>query len=291
MMMHKASFVGITVTMLIFLSACNMPSQGGESAPTREAVYTAAAETVIAQLTQVAQPAATEIDSLVPESTNPPQPSEAPLPGLTATSIPAPTATLTPTVATAPDDPKLSLGDPDWRDTFEDGDNWSLYEDEHVRFRVRDDVLVMIAFGAEDRDSWMLTVPEPENYYLEVTAAPQECNGLDRYGVIFRTDATEGYLFGFSCDGQFSLRQWDGENFNDLVDWTPSEAIQPGAGQTNRMGLMVDGDQFTLFANGEQLAEASDDTYLEGGFGLFVASDETEDFRVQVSEAAYWELP
>ncbi len=191
----------------------------------------------------------------------------------------------------AAEDPKLHLGEPDWEDTFKNGDNWSLYEDDHVRFRVRDRVLVMTAFQADGRDSWMLTLPEPVNYYLEVTAAPQDCSGLDRYGIIFRTDATEGYLFGFSCDGQYSIRRWNGEKFKALVDWTSSPDIQSGANETNRMGLMVEGDQFTLFANGKKLAETSDDSYPEGGLGLFVAADETTDFKVQVSEVVYWELP
>jgi hypothetical protein len=166
-----------------------------------------------------------------------------------------------------------------------------LYEDEHVRFRVGDQELIMAAFQADGRDSWMLTFPEPANYYLEVTAAPQDCGGLDRYGVIFRTDATEGYLFGFSCDGQYSLRRWNGDKFKALVDWTPSPDVQSGANQTNRMGLMVEGDQYTLFANGKKLAETSDDSYPEGGLGLFIAADETADFKVQISEVAYWELP
>jgi len=39
------------------------------------------------------------------------------------------------------------------------------------------------------------------------------------------------------------------------------------------------------------LEEVSDDSYPDGGIGLFVASDETDDFKVQVSEVTYWELP
>ena len=160
-----------------------------------------------------------------------------------------------------------------------------------MRFDVKDHFLVMTAFQADGRDSWMLTLPEPVNYYLEVTAIPQDCSGLYRYGVIFRTDAEVGYLFGFSCDGQYSLRRWNGEDFKILVDWTSSPDIRAGADQTNRMGLMVQDDQFTLYANGNLLDDARDDSYSEGGLGLFVAAKDTENFKVQVSEVAYWELP
>lgn len=275
------------------LSSCSLPSRNAPSVPTREAVYTAAAETVIAQLTEVALTAAsatpTQTQTAPLPATSAPQPSETPLPSGTVT--PSATSTLATTATLAADDPKLRLGEPDWKDTFKNADRWSPYEDEHVRFRVRDGALIMTAFQAEDRDSWMLTVPKPDNYYLEVIATPQACSGLDRYGIIFRTDATEGYLFGFSCDGQYSLRRWNGDKFKALVDWTDSADILSGADKTNRIGLMVEGDQFSLYANGKLLTEISDDTYTEGGFGLFIASENTQDFKVQVSEVTYWKLP
>ena len=294
-MKHYLSLVCILLAWVVLSSSCSMPSKSNESVPTREAAYTAAAETVIAQLTQAAQTTVPgTILSATPLGLKPTDKAQAtvmPSPSPTLIELPSPTATITPTESIASDDPKLRLGDPDWRDTFKNGDNWSLYEDEHVRFNVRDRLLVMTAFQADGRDSWMLTWPEPVNYYLEITAAPQACSGLDRYGIIFRTDATEGYLFGFSCDGQYSLRRWNGEDFKTLVDWTSSPDIRAGADQTNRMGIMVQDDQFTLYANGNRLAEASDDSYSEGGLGLFIAAKETEDFKVQVSEVAYWEIP
>ena len=294
-MRHYSSSVFVLLAGVVLFSSCSMPSKSNESVPTREAAYTAAAETVIAQLTQAARTTASGVNSsatpLGATPISPAQATETTSPSPTLTELPSPTTTITPTESIASDDPKLRLGEPDWRDTFKNGDNWSLYEDEHVRFDVKDHFLVMTAFQADGRDSWMLTLPEPVNYYLEVTAIPQDCSGLDRYGVIFRTDAEVGYLFGFSCDGQYSLRRWNGEDFKILVDWTSSPDIRAGADQTNRMGLMVQDDQFTLYANGNLLDEARDDSYSEGGLGLFVAAKDTENFKVQVSEVAYWELP
>lgn len=292
MLIRRFSIPLILIGFLL-LNSCTMPSRNAPAVPTRDAAYTAAAETVIAQLTEVALTAAPATPTLTQmvllPTTSIPQLTETSLP--TGTVTPSPSSTVTPTAPLSADDPKLRLGEPDWKDTFKNGDNWALYEDEHARFRARDGALIMTAFQAENRDSWMLAVPEPDNYYLEVTAAPQACSGLDRYGIIFRTDATEGYLFGFSCDGQYSLRRWNGDKFKALVDWTSSPDILSGADKTNRMGLMVEGDQFSLYANGKLLNEVSDDSYSHGGFGLFVASENTQDFKAQVSEAAYWELP
>jgi hypothetical protein len=114
---------------------------------------------------------------------------------------------------------------------------------------------------------------------------------MSRYGVIFRTDADEGYLFGFTCDGQYSLRMWDGEQFTALIDWTYSPYILAGAGQINRMGLAVEGSEFSLYANGYYLDQVQDSTYDEGRFGLFVGSKDGESFVVAVDEIAYWILP
>ena len=294
-MKHYQFLVCMLLTGIILFSSCNMPSTSNESVPTREAAYTAAAETVVAQLTQAMQ---TKVPGVIssatppgPTANNASQPTVTSSPSPTLTGSPTPAESITPTESIASDDPKLRLGDPDWIDTFKNADNWSLFEDEHVRLDVKDRVLVMTAFQADDRDSWMLTWPEPANYYLEITATPQACSGMDRYGVIFRTDAEVGYLFGFSCDGQYSLRRWNGEDFKMLVEWTSSPEIRAGANQTNRMGVKVQDDQFALYANGKWLAEASDDSYTEGGLGLFIAAKDTVNFEIQVSEVAYWELP
>jgi hypothetical protein len=158
--------------------------------------------------------------------------------------------------------------------------------------RLTDGKLEMIALNADKWDSWMLSWPDIRDFYLEVTARPGECNGLDRYGLLARApDASQGYLFGFSCDGQYSLRIWDGKKFSVLVDWTPSEFIIKGSNQTNRLGFMAEGDRLALYANGNLLSEVQDDTYEQGAFGVFVGAVNTDDFKLEISQVAYWDIP
>jgi hypothetical protein len=166
-----------------------------------------------------------------------------------------------------------------------------LFEDDHTKVSLQDDNLVMKAVNADGWSGWALSWPVIEDFYLEATYNPGDCTGLDRYGLIARApDANHGYLFGLTCDGNYALRDWDGETFRMVKIWTPSAAIHQGPNQTNRLGLLADGDSLALFVNGERLAELEDSAYAKGAIGLFVGSVNTPGSTVTVSEIAYWDL-
>ncbi len=118
---------------------------------------------------------------------------------------------------------------------------------------------------------------------------------MDRYGLIVRVPETfdRGYLFGFTCDGQYSLRIWNPEEkqYDYLVKWKHSDAILSGSDQTNRLGLKADGDKLSLYANGHYLTQVTDSTFDKGRFGPFIGHDETNNFTIQIKEISYWDLP
>jgi len=305
---NKRAFVGfllVLITIAATLAACNMPTRRNQPRSTTEAVYTQSAATIIAQLTGIAQgdfpPSetvgvltdGTSTPEATPDNTNTPAPPTQVITPTVAATAPVVSATITATLTTVPasEDPRLTLGEPDWIDNFENDFYWPTYEDENVRFWLRENSMLMRAKGSENRDSWMLAGEKPQDYYLEMTAQPQSCAGLDRYGFIVRSDAETGYLFGFSCDGQYSVRKWDGDTFTTLIDWTTNPSIQLGAGQDNRLGVMAEGNRYRFYANGALLDEVTDESYSGGRFGLFVAGKEIEDFTARVKEVAYWELP
>ena len=294
--------VRISILILFTLTAaCTLPSSSSPVAPetglTPEAIYTAAVQTVIAQLTQSAantpQIQPTQALSATPQVQLTYSPVPTSTPTLTSTS-----ATLTPTLTSSPtptltaDDPRVKLGNPGWVDTFENGDNWALYKDDHVDFYVEAGKLVMVASNPDQWDGWVLTWPKAGNFYLEMTATTKDCSGLDRWGLMFRAaqDASEGYLLGFTCDGRYTLRKWDGKKYTKYVDWTDSEFIHSGSNQTNRLGVMAEGDKLKLYANGNLLTEVKDGSYDSGNFGVYIGSADTQDFTVEVTEVAYWDL-
>lgn len=287
-----------SILLTALASACNLPLSTPLTGGTQAAVYTQAAETIIAQLTDAASGSPLPEDTIT-VSPGVASPTVQPSPTLTATGTASPSPTQTPgssptpaeTATPAPSEPKASLSEPVWRDDFKDSVNWSLYDDDYVSFEIEDGKLLMWSFSEVSWDSWMITGRKPIDYYLEAVATPLDCEGLDRYGVIFRSDASEGYLYGFSCDGQYSLRIWDGEEFTKLVDWTSSPYILAGSGQTNRLGIWVEGDKFRLYANGYLLAEVQDEKYARGGFGVFIGTGGNEGYHAEMDDIAYWNLP
>jgi hypothetical protein len=311
MLPYKSSLC-IALFMLVLLAvACNAPLRPSIYPVPPNAEQTSVAQTIAAQLTSIAQkntpqaasagtPAQPEPGSdltpisgsvtatLTPTLSSTPTITPSPSPSRTITPTLAPTATPSPLTG----DPRQELGRPDWQDRFATKKNWALYNDEHVEMEIKRNSLRMTALLADKWDSWMISVPTLKNFYLEAIALPGECSGLDRYGLFSRApDPNQGYLFGFSCDGKYSLRKWDGEQFTTLVDWTANSAILPGADQTNRLGIKAQGDQIALYSNGILLTEIVDDTYDHGAFGLFVGAVTTPGFTVSFSEVAYWELP
>jgi len=296
--------------LLISAAACSLPAPATPTPLDAEAAYTAAAETIIAQLTQVAQ---TLTPSQAPGGETPGAPETTAPPGDTATlsptlteALPTPTETLTPSPSPSPSptftptlpstDPRASLGAPTLLDTFNNDALWALYEDDHVSFEIDDSRLTMTAFNPEFWEGFMLAPPDIGDFYLEMTATTRNCSGGDRYGLMARSSRVgqepyRGYNFSFTCDGRFSLRVWDGKQFTSVTEWTASDAIRSGSNATNRLGIWMEGERIVMYANGNLLKEVNDDTYQVGKFGVVIGSANTSNFTVDVDEIAYWDLP
>jgi len=234
------------------------------------------------------------LPAYVPPATATLSPTETGMPTETPTPTGVETSTPTPVGTSAAQDPNIPSGNPAWRDPFDSGGYWPLYEDEHVRFEVEQGKAELTAFNPDFYEGWMLSWQELSNFYLEATLDSGNCSGRDRYGLVVRSGLSGeqyiGYLFGITCDGRYSLRIWDGDEFEDVISWTSSTLIQAGSGKTHRLGLWAKGNRLILYVDGQKLADVQDSTYTTGKFGLFVGSVETDDFQVKVDEIAYWNL-
>lgn len=263
--------------LLTILVACNVPlndqSEFNQSLATRVSI--AQTSTAVSSILQTAT-------AIIANQSNTPV-------VLQATSSPTP----------ASDNPKDNLGSPAWKDTLDNGNNWSLSSSGTVSnetlIRTEGGSLVMSRNIASGGKTWWLTYPRPDDFYLEGLFSVDNCSGTDQYGLVFRAvNYTDGFAYYFMvrCDGNFTLMKWDGNGANNLFNWEKSEYIQAGSSKSNQLGAWCDGNVIRLYVNNKLIKEVVDNSLTGSGhFGLFMDARETPGFTVRLNEISYWDLP
>jgi hypothetical protein len=150
----------------------------------------------------------------------------------------------------------------------------------------------------EGFSTWYFTWHELSDFYLQSTFDSGSCTGKDAFGLIIRgpehlAGESYGYVVAFSCDGSYWVFRIDSASpytSEELISWKRSEYIASGAGKQNVMGIKAVGDTLTIYANGHQVAEVTDDEYGVGRYGLFVSPEFTENYTFRVVEMSYWDL-
>ncbi len=190
----------------------------------------------------------------------------------------------------SPADPVDRLGDPDFVDTFDNGDNWFLGKDAYIDMKVSNGNLVLI--GLSQTSGWRMTNRSIKDGYIQLIGKMVECEGADAYGLMVRvpnvTTGNSGYLFGITCDGKYGLRKWNGEKMLTLINWKSNDVIKKGSNQTNRLGISLIGNEIELYVNGKLVGTAIDKDFRQGGFGLFISARETEKMTALMDEISLW---
>ncbi len=98
------------------------------------------------------------------------------------------------------------------------------------------------------------------------------------------------YRFAISPADTFSLvKRVDGE-WEVLADWTESGAIETADRAVNRLGLLAEGDQIALYANGELLTVVDDDSHDRGDIALAVLTYDDGNVEAQFDNVAIWDV-
>jgi len=210
------------------------------------------------------------------------------------TTTPEPTPTATPKST----DPGVYLGEPKWVDSFDENKGWPVDKDLYASVAISGGAMRLQVLST--LDAWRLApVSSLVNAYCEAAFTTETCLPNDHFGLIFRvpdSEADRGYLFGLTCDGRYSLREFDGKvgDFGQmvyLVPWTKADSANPGSNQTNRIGIMTIDDNLIMFVNGQQVAEFKDKTYPQGYVGVFLGSKDSKSFAIKVDDMKYWLNP
>jgi hypothetical protein len=198
------------------------------------------------------------------------------------------------------EDPRsiLDLSSPDLVDYF-DEETWYLYDSDNAMYWLEDGALYGKDYKPEEKYVyWTFTNPQSGRVYAEVTAINGDCIYEDSVGMVIRVQQDKsptGYALEFSCDGSYRLRLHRGPSKSpqELIEWTPSEAINAGPFASNRMGLWGYDGKFYLFANGQMIGEYydADYPYTYGYFALYVRASDTFDLTASFDNFAFWHLP
>ncbi len=279
-------WVRSTAALVALLVGCNRPA----AEPPPNLLATSVAATLTAQPVSIAT-----------STLNPPTPLPTETASATAIGSATETAAAPPTpspIPLSPDDPRagLNLSAPDVRDDFNQA-LWYVGSDEATasfayadgRFQVTDNL-------ADGFLWWSTTAREAADLYLEVTAAVGACSGKDAYGFGIRVGGQnfdQGYTLEISCDGAYRVRRFVSEQPPViLLNWTAAAALVTGSEATNRIGLLAQGDQLHVFANGELLSAQAieDDSYSSGALSLFASAAQTPGLTVYYDDLALWFL-
>jgi hypothetical protein len=200
---------------------------------------------------------------------------------------------------TSSNDPKVYLGKSSWEDNMTAVGNWNLVTDEYLSATYDNNTLLIQTLTKQQ--GWRIAQTDAlTDAYIEANITASECTGADNYGLIFRVPANvgynQGYIFAVSCDGKYSLRNWDRMSGASgtttwLVQPTESDAIKAGEGQTNRLGIMAVGDRLIMYINGQKVGEAKDSTYASGNFGVYLKAERSGDLKINVTDVQYWLNP
>ena len=290
-MKKNLKIISFILILVLSALACNLPGQDGadQKGLDDESLKTSVAATISAA-----------------DPDNPVAPANTEEPGgdatenvatatLEPTGTPTETQEPTPTVSPTPPagDPKLTLGDPDFRDQFNSGSNWTVHDEASSTTEIKNGRFYFTKHNPSPySDEWLFTWPEIKDFYLEVTAVtPDSCTGKDRFGLIFRAPTYDkGYIFYLACDGTYKLNFWNGANMIRLKDWTASSKIEAGASKANRLGVKAEDNDISLYVNGKFLVTIEDDSHIdEGYFGFVITGATTAEFTVTFDELMYWE--
>jgi len=245
-----------------------------------------------------------------PSPTSPPTtatniPANTPIPGeeQTDTATEEPTSTLDPDFTPSPTfvafSPDAAYGPPQINELFLSEDSWvgpggSLPDNENIRIEVVDQEM-RVTGKLITWDTWYFSWPTLDEFYIEMLVDSGQCTGKDSYGLIFRGSASgtpsRGYVVTFSCDGSFRVLRIDNGDpyiFTELISWTSSQFIHTGPNQLNTLSVQGEGENFIIFANGQQIATFIDDWHSTGRYGVFVNSGDTAAYTYRTQQIRVW---
>ena len=110
------------------------------------------------------------------------------------------------------------------------------------------------------------------NFYAEITARPNLCQGEDEYGLLVRASERAYYRFVLMCNGTLRLDRVSTTTHQNLIPATSSADVPTGAPGEVTIGVWAVGADLRFFLNDRYQFGVNDRTYLIGTMGVFAHS-------------------
>ncbi len=279
----KKSMMAISFLFLtLCLTSCHIP---GDVEPTPDLLSTQVAKLLTESATAI---------TLSPSETMAPSPTHTE-PVLEATPTETATSTETPTATQDQNDPAQRLGAATWTEDFNGSSSPWDYESPQANFKPSNGALVLIAKANANWHSWYVSSPKLKDAYVEATIQMSNCSGRDRMGLVVRgtSDWMRFYYMGVTCDGQWGFFRMDADvNISEISAYQPADPLGTGMNNPHRIGIWMEGTNFTFYIDGEKVGEASDTTLSGEGFtGFLIAYANTPGYSVRIEQLRYWNIP
>ena len=202
------------------------------------------------------------------------------------------TPTMVPTVIPSPT-PELrpGVGGLLFSDEFDLPSDWTWLETESSSISVANNELTAVL--AREK-GYIYSVREGAlftNFYAEITASPNLCNGLDEYGMLIRYQSPVNfYRYSLSCNGQVRLDRVVGGTASSPQPWMVTTSVPSASPSTSRLGVWAVGKELRFFINDQHQFTITDKSLPSGAMGVFVRSGGSNAVTVSFSDLAVYDI-
>lgn len=281
-MSGRSILVGFAGILFLFiLGGCNLP--GATRPPTADvvAIYTQAAQTVAAQLTELAA------------STTPMPPTQLPEVTLAATASPtlAPTSTIevSPTPSSTPTLLPTPAAELVFEDDFSTEGKWFTEQNPDFGFEYEDGVY-LVYVNLLNGAVWSVREQSFTNVILEVDAGRLSGAKSGYYGLTCRHQGEDDYYaLVIGSDGFYGIIRMLAGEFEFLEQGVDESGIIRSGEAGNRLRAECLGESLILYANGQKLLEVRDDQLSSGEVGLLAGTRKERGIEVWFDNFAIYQ--
>ena len=178
-----------------------------------------------------------------------------------------------------------------FRDGFDSQDGkWGTYSNtDYGSAFYKDGKLHIKNYTASEYFSPSLLQGQFSDFALEVEMELVSGSSANWQSVVCRyNDVGDFYMFCIDSNGQYAILKSIKWVPTMLRTATPSSRIKTGSGVTNNVRVECIGDSLTLYVNGSEVAQVSDDKLVTGQVGFGVESTSGEYTEVAFDNAVIW---